>query len=165
MATIAKTQIVAEPGTPQILMSAAFDAPRDLLFRAYTEPELLRQWLGPRRLTITLLEQDLRDGGVWRFVHEGEDGVRHGFHGVFHGEPSVNGIVRTFEYEGYPGHVSLETLTFEERDGTTTVRTNSVFQSVEDRDGMVQSGMEEGVTDSTERLAELLARLKQSRDQ
>ncbi len=159
MATATKTQIVAEPGMPQIVITRGFAAPRELLFRAYTEPELLVQWLGPRRLTMTVDHFDVRDGGTWRYIHRGDDGVEHGFHGVYHGTPSPNGIVQTFEYEGAPGHVSLETLTFEERDGKTFVRQNAVFQSVEGRDSMIQSGMEEGVNDSMERLEELLARL------
>lgn len=159
MTTKTKTQIIAEPGVQQIVITREFAAPRELLFRAYTEPELLVQWLGPRRLTMTVDHFDVRDGGTWRYTHSGADGIAHGFHGVYHGVPSPNGIVQTFEYEGAPGHVSLETLTFEERDGKTVVRQSAVFQSVEDRDSAVQSGMEEGVNDSMERLDELLARL------
>ena len=86
---------------------------------------------------------------------------RRAFHGVFHGEPSLDGgVVRTFEFEGYPGHVSLETLILEERDGKTLSRAVSVFQSVEDRDGMIASGMESGVNEGMEKLDELLARLQ-----
>ena len=162
MATTTKTEIHAEPGSQQIIMSRAFDAPRELLYRAHTEPKLLERWLGPRSMTMTVIQQELRDGGVWRFVHRDTDGSEHGFHGVFHGDPSPSGIVRTFEYEGYPGHISLESLTFEERDGQTIVHTNSVFQSVEDRDGMVESGMEGGVNDSMEKLDELLKELQQA---
>ena len=156
---MAKTQIIAEPGVPQIVITREFDAPRELLFRAYTDPELLAQWLGPRALTMTIDRHDPRDGGSWRYIHRDADGDEFAFHGVFHGTPSPDGIVRTFEFEGTPGHVSLETATFEERGGRTLLRMNSVFQSVEDRDGMVQSGMEEGVNDSMERLDELVARL------
>ena len=87
-----------------------------------------------------------------------DDGNEHGFHGVFHGEPSLDGIVQTFEYEGVPGHVSMDTVTFEERDGKTVVRTNSVFQSVEDRDGMYESGMADGMNEGYDRLDELLAK-------
>jgi uncharacterized protein YndB with AHSA1/START domain len=152
-------EIIAEPGIPQILSSREFNAPRDLVFRAHVDPELLVQWLGPRRLTTTVINFDVRDGGTWRFVQRGEDGVEHGFHGVFHGTPSPDAIVQTFEYEGAPGHVCLQTLTMEERDGRTILRGNSVFQSVEDRDAMVQAGMEEGANDSMDRLEELLARL------
>lgn len=162
MATMAKTQIIAAPGVPQIEIVRAFDAPRELLYRAHTDPELLVRWLGPRRLAITIERYDLRDGGTWRFIHRDGDGNEYGFHGVFHGTPSPEGgIVRTFEFEGVPGHVSLETLTFEERDGKTLVRTNAVFQSVEDRDAMVESGMESGVNEGYERLDELLAQLAQ----
>lgn len=155
------TQIIAEPGMPQILIIREFDAPRELVYRAYTEPELLTQWLGPRRLTLSIDHYDVRDGGSWRFTHRDSDGNEFAFHGVFHGTPSPQGMVRTFEFEGVPGHVSMETLTFEERGGKTLMRTNSVFQSVEDRDGMIQSGMESGVNDGMERLDALLARLAQ----
>lgn len=118
-----------------------------------------RRLTAPRALTMTVDRHDARDGGTWRYIHRDADGNEHGFHGVYHGTPSPDGIVRTFEFEGTPGHVSLETATFEEQDGRTLLRMNSVFQSVEDRDRMVQSGMEGGVNDSMERLDELVARL------
>jgi uncharacterized protein YndB with AHSA1/START domain len=155
--TMSATQISATPGEQQIEITREFAAPRELLFRAHTEPELLAQWLGPRRLTMTVDHIDVRDGGIWRYVHTDTDGTEYGFHGVFHGTPSPEGIVQTFE--GAPGHISLETLTFEERDGRTLVRTRSVFQSVEDRDAMVESGMEEGVRESMDRLDDVVARL------
>lgn len=152
-------QVTAEPGVPQIQMSRAFDAPRELVYRAFTDPDLLAQWLGPRRLTMEVDRFDLRDGGTWRYLHKEEDGTAYGFHGVFHGTPSVDGIVQTFEFEGYPGHVQMDTATFEDRDGETVVHLNSVFQSVEDRDGMLQSGMKEGVSEGFEQLDDLLAKL------
>ncbi len=156
------TRIVAEPGVPQIVITREFDAPRERLFRAHTDPEMLAQWLGPRRLTMIVERYDVRDGGIWHFIHRDTDGNEYGFHGVFHGTPSPeDGIVRTFEFEGAPGHVSLETLTFEDRDGMTLVCVNAVFQSVEDRDAMVESGMESGVNEGYERLDEMLARLAQ----
>jgi uncharacterized protein YndB with AHSA1/START domain len=157
---MSKTEITAEPGIPLIVMTRDFDAPRDLVFRAYTEPQLLVQWLGPRELTTTVDRYDVRDGGRWRYVQQDPQGNEHGFHGVFHGEPSPEAIVQTFEYEGVPGHVMLETTTFEERGGTTLVRTVASFQSVADRDGMVASGMERGVHEGDQRLDELLARLQ-----
>ena len=156
---LGETRIIAEPGIPQIVMLREFDAPPELLFRAHTDPELLVQWLGPRQLTMTIDQYDLRDGGTWRFTHQDTDGNSYGFHGVFHGTPSLDGIVRTFEFEGWPGHVSLETLTFEPKDGKTLVRTNAVYQSVEDRNGMIESGMEHGVNDSYALLDDLLATL------
>jgi len=157
---MSKTQITAEPGMPQIIITREFDAPRDLVFRAYTDPELLVQWMGPRDLTMTFDHHEARDGGRWRYVSTDAQGNEYGFHGVFHGTPSPDGTVQTFEFEGMPGHVALETLTLAERDGRTLVRTVSSFQSVEDRDGMVASGMERGVHESHERLGELLTTLQ-----
>ena len=152
-------QITAAPGVPQVLTSRAFDAPRELVFRAFTEPDLLVQWLGPRKYTMTIDRFDLRDGGTWRYVHSDDAGNTFGFHGVFHGEASPDSIVQTFEFEGAPGHVSLDTVTFEHSDGRTTVRTNSVFQSVGARDAMVGGGMEYGMKEGYERLEDLLAKL------
>jgi uncharacterized protein YndB with AHSA1/START domain len=143
---MSKTQITAEPGIPQIIIEREFDAPRDLVFRAYTDPELIVQWLGPRELTTRIEEYDVRDGGRWRYVSTDAEGNEYGFHGLFHGTPSPDGTV--------------ETLTLDERDGRTLVRTVSSFQSVEDRDGMVEAGMEHGVHDSHERLTELLATMR-----
>lgn len=162
---MANTQIIAEPGMHSVIITGEFDAPRDLVFHAYMEPELLAQWLGPRRLTMTTERQEARDGGRWRFVHSDAEGNKYGFHGVFHGDPTPDRTVRTFEYEGAPGHASLETLSIEERDGRSYVRTVAVYESVEDRDAMIQSGMEEGVRDGWERLEELLERLKAGRRQ
>lgn len=154
---MAKTEIVAEPGSLQVLMTREFAAPRELLFRAHTDPALLVQWLGPHDLTMEVDHFEVRDGGRWRYVSRDAAGGEYGFRGVFHGNPSVDGIVQTFEFEGMPGHVCLETLTFEERDGTTILHANSVFQSVADRDGMIAAGMETGVDEGYEKLVELLA--------
>lgn len=155
---MATTQIIAEPGVPQLVVSREFLAPREVLFRAYTDPDLLRQWLGPLGLAMTIDRFDPRDGGTWRFIHSDGDGD-HGFHGVIHGDPSRERIVWTFESEDFPGRVTLETLTFGERGDATVVRQNSLYQSVEDRDAALASGMEEGINESMERLDELLGRL------
>jgi uncharacterized protein YndB with AHSA1/START domain len=155
------TRIDAPAGVPFIDITREFDAPRDLVFRAYTDPDLLVQWLGPRRYTMTIDTYEPRDGGRWRYMHSDADGNAWGFHGVFHGEQTPDGMLQTFEFEGAPGHVALESLTFEERDGKTTARTHSVYQSVEARDAMVESGMEGGVNDGFDRLDDLLARLRQ----
>lgn len=156
-------KVTAEPGVPQVFTERTFDAPRELVFRAFIEPDLLVQWLGPRKYTMTIDRFDAKDGGSWRYVHSDDAGNAFGFHGVFHGEPSPEGFVQTFEFEGAPGNVSMDTLTLEERDGRTTVRTNSVFQSVEARDAMVQSGMAEGMNDGYDRLEDLLAKLVANR--
>jgi len=159
---MSKTKITAEPGIPQIVITRDFDAPRDLVFRAYTDPQLLVQWLGPRDISMTIDRYDVRDGGRWRYIHTDPQGNEHSFHGIFHGTPSPEAIVQTFEYEGVPGHVMLDTTTLEEHGGQTLVRTVSSFQSVADRDGMVAAGMERGVVEGNERLDEVLAKLQAS---
>lgn len=156
-----KTEITAEPGVQTVEIVREFDAPPELVFRAHTEPDLLVQWLGPRGYTLRIDRYEIRDGGTWRYVHEDTEGAEYAFHGVFHGTPSLDGIVQTFEWEGAPGHVALERLTFEAIDGEnrTRIRTLSVFQSVADRDAMVEGGMESGLDEGYERLDELLATL------
>jgi len=156
---VKNTAIIAEPGVPFVEVAREFDAPRELIFRAFTEPELLVQWLGPRRMIMTIDRYDVRDGGSWRYTHRDGDGNEYGFHGVFHGRPSPDWMVQTFEFEGAPGHVSLDSLVLEDLGGRTLARTRSVFQSVEDRDAMVSSGMEQGMNEGYERLDELIARL------
>jgi uncharacterized protein YndB with AHSA1/START domain len=156
---MATTQITAEPRLPFVDIKREFDAPRDLVFRAHTEPKLLVQWLGPDKYEMVVERYDVRDGGAWRYVHRGPDGSEWGFHGVFHGVPSPDRMVQTFEFEGAPGHVSLDALTLEEHDGRTVVHIHSVFQSVEARDAMIQGGMADGMNQGYERLDALLARL------
>ncbi|MFL6099558.1 MAG: SRPBCC domain-containing protein [Actinomycetales bacterium] len=154
------TTYTIEPGSHALHLEREFDAPAETLLRAHTDPELLAQWVGPRRLQTKVEHLEARDGGRWRFGQWGEDGVEHWFHGVFHGDPSVeHGIHQTFEYEGTPGEVLLERLTFEEHDGRTLLRATSVFTSVEARDGMVAAGMQEGAEDGYARLDELLERV------
>ena len=153
-------ELTAPTGVPFIEFSRELDAPRDLVFRAWTDPELLAQWLGPRRLTMIIDEYDVRDGGRWRYVHRDADGTEYGFHGVFHGTPTPDRMVQTFEFEGAPGHVSLDEVVLEDLGGDRTrVRGRSVHQSVEARDAMVQSGMETGLGEGFERLDQVLGRL------
>jgi uncharacterized protein YndB with AHSA1/START domain len=153
------TRVTAERGLPFIDIEREFDAPPALLYRAYTEPDLLARWLGPKRMTMRVERWELRDGGAWRYVNVDADGTEYGFHGVFHGQPSVKRMVQTFEFEGAPGHVSLDALTFVDLGGRTLVRTHSAFQSVADRDAMVEAGMEGGVDEGFEKLDGLLAAL------
>jgi uncharacterized protein YndB with AHSA1/START domain len=156
---MSETKIQAPEGVPFIDVSREFDAPRDLVFRAFTEPELLVQWLGPAKYDMVVDTYDVRAGGSWRFINRDADGHEWGFHGVFHGEPSPDGFVQTFEFEGAPGHVSLEKLILTETDGRTTAHTHSVYQSVEARNAMVESGMAEGMNEGYDRLDALLGRL------
>jgi uncharacterized protein YndB with AHSA1/START domain len=154
-----KTTIVAESGKQEMLITREFDAPRELVFQAFTDPELVPQWWGPRRLSTLVDKMDVRVGGQWRFINQDPDGNEYGFHGVYHEVCAPERIIDTFEFEGLPeaGHVCLETLTLEALPrGRTRLTAQSVFQSVADRDGALQSGMEEGLNDSYARLTELL---------
>jgi uncharacterized protein YndB with AHSA1/START domain len=153
-----KTIITAPEGTPFIDMEREFDAPRELVHRAYLEPDLVKQWLGPRKYENVIDRWDSRAGGSYRFVQrDGEN--EYAFHGVFHAMDMDN-MVQTFEFEGAPGHVSLDTQVLEDLgNGRTRVRIHSVFQSVADRDAMVEAGMATGVEDGYNRLDELLERL------
>jgi uncharacterized protein YndB with AHSA1/START domain len=160
-----KTKIAAEPGKQELVITREFDAPRELVFKAYTDQELYMQWLGPRRLKMTLEKFEPTNGGSWRYIHRDENGNEFAFHGVHHEVTHPQRIISTFEFEGLPepGHVSLETATFEELpDGKTRVTTKAIFQSVADRDVMLHSGMEKGVNDSHDRLDELLAKIQRS---
>jgi uncharacterized protein YndB with AHSA1/START domain len=153
----------ATPSERELVMERVFDAPRALVFKAYTDPALIPQWWGPRRYTTTIDRLDLQPGGAWRFIQRGPDGEEHAFNGEYREVVPPERLVSTFEYEGMPGHVLLDTATFEELDGETRLTTRSVFQSVEDRDGMLESGMEAGATESFDRLAELLLVLAAAR--
>lgn len=156
-----KTTITAEPGKQELFVTREFDAPRELVFKAHTDPNLFAQWLGPRGLTTTLETFEPVSGGRWRFIQQDTDGNEYGFHGVFH-EVSPERIIQTFEFEGLPesGHVVLEVLIFEELpNGRTRLTSQSVYRSVADRDGMVQAGMEVGIVEGYERLDEILEKI------
>ena len=157
-----KTKIIAEPGKQDIVIIREFDAPREIVFKAFTDPKLYVQWLGPRELTLTLETFEPKSGGSWRYIQKDPEGNEFAFHGVNHEVLAPKRIIGTFEFEGLPegGHVILETSRFETLPGDRTKLTSqSVFQSVEDREGMLQSGMEEGVNDSYDRLDELLKKI------
>ena len=156
---MSKTQINAPAGVPFVDITREFDAPLDLVHRAWTDPDLVKQWLGPRKYEMVIERWEARAGGGYRYIHRDDAGNEFGFHGVFHGMPSPDGMVQTFEFEGAPGHVSMDTVTFEEHDGKTTVRTNSLFQSVAARDAMVDAGMASGMSEGYDRLDEVLAKL------
>lgn len=157
-----KATVTAEPGRQEIVIIREFDAPREKVFDAYIKPDLYQQWVGPRKYRMMLEKFEAKDGGSWRYISKDDDGNEFGFHGVNHEVKYPERLIGTFEFEGLPesGHVSLERAEFEELpDGRTKVTTTSVFLSQEDRDGMVQSGMEEGLNESYERLDELLQRI------
>jgi len=151
------TDFVVDAVRQEIVMTRLFDAPRELVFKTYTDPNLIPRWWGPSVLSTTVEKSEVRPGGLWRIVQRDPEGNEFAFHGVYHEIVPPERVVRTFEYEGAAGHVLLETATFEEFEGKIRLTATSVFQSVEDRDAMVRSGMEQGASESMDRLAELLA--------
>lgn len=145
------------PSDREIVMTRVFDAPRELVFNAYTDPEAVPQWWGLRRSTTIVDRMDVRPGGTWRFIQREADGNEYAFNGEYLEVTPPERLVNTFEFELMPGHIIEDTATFEDLGGKTRVTVTSLFANVEDRDGMLQSGMEEGAVESWDRLAEYLA--------
>jgi len=147
--------VISLPSDREILITRVFDAPRELVFRAHTDPALIPLWWGPGSTTTIVEKMDVRAGGKYRFVHRSEDG-EYVFHGEFREIVPPERLVQTSELEGMPG-VVLETITFEEQDGKTMLTVLDLCATVEDRDAILASGMEEGLSETYNRLADLLA--------
>ncbi len=152
---------VTTPSELEILMTRELDAPRDLVFEAHTSCEHMSNWWGPRKYEIAKCEIHFQEGGQWRVVHRGPDGDEHAFRGEYREIVRPERITWTFEFEGFPGQISVETMTLEEHDGKTTFTATSVYDTVEDRNGMLESGMESGAVETMERLDEYLEVLEQ----
>jgi len=150
---------ITTPGERDVRIERIFNAPRDRVWKAMTDPKLVAQWWGRgNKLVIERLE--VERGGHWRFVEHSDHGV-HGFEGRFAEVTPPERVVQTFEWDGMPGHVALETMTLEDLgDGRTRLVTTSLFLTAEDRDGMLQSGMEGGLNESYAALDRLLATLR-----
>jgi uncharacterized protein YndB with AHSA1/START domain len=155
----APTATVTTPTDREIQIERVFDAPRDQVFAAITDPGLIPEWWGPRGTTTIVDQMDVRPGGSWRFVVRNADGSETAFRGTYRELTPPERIVQTFEWEGMPGHISVETATFEDLGGRTKLTTTSLFHTPEERDGMLASGMEGGMNETYARLDELLARL------
>jgi uncharacterized protein YndB with AHSA1/START domain len=154
----ARKAIVTTPGEREIVAERVFDAPRDQVWAAYTDPELISEWWGPHGTTTRVDRMEVEAGGAWRFVIRNSDGSETGFRGTYREVTPPERIVQTFEWEGMPGHVSVDTATFEDLGDQTKVVSHSIFHTAEERDGMLGSGMEGGMNETFERLDELLAR-------
>ncbi|HSF90048.1 MAG TPA: SRPBCC family protein [Saprospiraceae bacterium] len=153
-----KTRITAAPGKQELFIEREFDAPRELVFTAFSEPEWLVQWLGPSNLSMEIEKLVNRSGGEYRFLHKDDFGNTFAFNGVIHEVDEPARMIRTFEFEGLPerGHVSLEFLTLEALpDDRTKLHIQSIFKSVADRDGLISSGMEGGMNEGFEKLDRL----------
>ena len=148
---------ITTPNDREIRIERVFNAPRERVWKAMTDPELVAQWWGRgNKLVIERFEPER--GGRWRFVEHGPDGV-YGFEGRYREVTPTSRIVQTFEYDGMPGHVVVEDMTLEDLgDGRTRLVTVSLFHTAAERDGMLQSGMEQGLNQSYEALDRVLSR-------
>lgn len=156
-----KTEVIVEPGKQDLFIVREFDAPRELVFRAHTDPEIYVKWVGPYGMTMSIEKWECCDGGSYKYTHE-RGGHTYAFFGVNHEVLAPERLIGTFEFDGLPerGHVILGKTTFEDLpDGRCRLVHQSVFFSVNDRDGMVQSGMERGVSDGYEKLDLLIEEL------
>ena len=158
-ARASKAAKITTPGDREIRIERVFDAPRSRVWRAFTDPDLVKEWWG-RGNKLVIERMDVERGGHWRFVEHGPDGV-HGFEGRYREVTPEERVVQTFEWDGMPGHVVVETITLEDLgDGRTRVVTTSLFHTTEERDGMLSSGMEEGLNQSYAALDRLLAKTR-----
>jgi uncharacterized protein YndB with AHSA1/START domain len=149
---------VTTPSDREVAIERVFDAPRDRVFAVYTDPDLIPQWWGRYEDTTTVDKMEVKPGGDWRFITADSSGEEQAFRGRFREVTPPERIVWTFEWEGMPGYVSVETITFEDLGGRTKVTSTSLFHTAEEAQGMVDSGMEEGVVEMYARLDELLAK-------
>jgi uncharacterized protein YndB with AHSA1/START domain len=154
------TAVVTLPADDQILITREFDAPRELVYKAWTTPELVKQWWGAKRGEVTSVEIDLRVGGTWRYVTRTDDGNEFGFHGEYREIVPDERIVSTEVFEGFPDAAALNTLTLRETDGRTTLEVLVQHDSKEHRDGHINSGMEAGMQDAMDLLEEVAISLR-----
>lgn len=144
-------------GAPFIDFTRDFDAPVEAVFGAHRDPALVAQWLGPNGYEMVVEEYDFRSGGRYRYLHRDPKGGDYWFNGVFHVVRENEFAIQTFEFEGFPDVVSIESLRFEDLgDGRTRLSGHAVYPSQEARDGMVESGMETGMSQGYERLDTVL---------
>ena len=152
--------ITAPEGVPFIDIEREFDAPVAAVFRAHAEPDLIKQWLGLNGYEMDIEHFDFTSGGGYRYVQRNAEGQEFAFNGVFHVVRENDFAIQTFEFEGFPDVVSIESLTFEDLgNGRTRLRAHAVYPTLEARDGMIASNMEVGVTEGYERLDKVAASL------
>ena len=143
----------------EYVMVRDFKAPRELVFKAHTDSEMIPQWWGQRASTTVVDYMDPRPGGGWRYIQREADGTEYAFRGEYLEVSPIDKLVYTFEFEPMPGHVVTDSIEFHDIEGGTRLVTTSRFTSKEDLDGMLSSGMEAGANESHDQLDELLAQL------
>jgi uncharacterized protein YndB with AHSA1/START domain len=154
------TTTVTMPSDLEIVITRSFNAPRRVVFEAWTKPEHVRQWYGLKFLTMAVCEIDLRVGGRWRYVLRAPDGGEHGFTGEYKEVTPPERLVYSESYEALPpGHDYLITSTFDEQNNKTTLTSRMLYKTKEDRDGHVASGMEPGMRETLDRLEQFLTTL------
>lgn len=147
----------------EILLVRTFDGPPELVFEAFTDPNLIPKWWGPKSTTTTVDKMEVRPGGKWRFIQKDKDG-EYAFKGEYREIVPNEKIVNTFEFEPMAGHISVENITFEKVDGKTKVTNHVKYASKADRDGMLQTGMEEGAAETWDRFEELIGELQMEKE-
>jgi uncharacterized protein YndB with AHSA1/START domain len=153
-------KVTAPEGLPFIEFEREFEAPVSAVFKAHQDPDLIKQWLGPDGYEMDIDTHDFTTGGRFRFIHRNPQGEEFAFNGVYHVVRENEFAIQTFEFEGFPDVVSIESLTFEDLgDGRTRLKGHSTYPSLESRDGMVASGMEGGMTEGYNRLDQILTAL------
>lgn len=161
MASKNKSKLTVEPGKQELFVEREFDAPREMVFKAFTDQKIVAKWLSPKKLTMRIEKFEAKNGGSWRYIHSDGNGNEFAFRGVTHEVVAPERIIQTFQFEPLAGKVALETTRFEELPNNRTRLVNqTVFQSVADRDGMIAAGMEGGMNEAYEKLDETLAEMK-----
>jgi uncharacterized protein YndB with AHSA1/START domain len=158
--TSSGTAVVTLPTDTQIEITRTFDAPRHLVYEAYTTPELIKRWWGGDRGDVTLAEVDLRVGGKWRYVMTANGGYEVGFHGVYREIVPNERLVFTETFEGMPEGEALNIVTFDDENGRTLLKNVSEYPSKEIRDAVINSGMEGGMQESMDHLEQVAISLR-----
>lgn len=154
---MSKNNLVVEREKLAFTTSRVFNAPRDLVWKVYTDPLLIPKWWGPRYLTTTVDKMEVKVGGIWRYIQKDADGNVYAFNGVYKELVAPERLTYTFEFEPMAGQISTETVTFVVLpEGKTQINTRTIFNTLEDLEGMLQSGMEDGAVETWDRLEELL---------
>lgn len=155
-----KTDFTIEREKLKVTVTRVFDAPKELVYKVFTDPKHKAIWWRCNAVTNIFVQMDVRPGGSWHIIQKGADGKEFAFRGEYLEVLPLEKIVNTSEFENMPGHIITEITTFEEQGGKTKLTITSSFQTLEDLEGMIQSGMESGTTESMEHIEELLINLR-----
>lgn len=157
---MSRNNLVVDRAERAFTMSRVFDAPREFVWKVYTDPALVPKWWGPSNMATIVDKMEVKVGGVWRYIHKDVEGNEYAFNGVYTEVEAPERLTYTFEFEPMAGHVSTDSIVFEQLpDGRTKITARTTFDTLEDLEGMLQSGMEGGAVETWDRLEELLAKV------